>query len=43
MNREHEHDDVIELGAVSTETKGPAVGRDDNQGGLIPFAGLSDE
>jgi hypothetical protein len=43
MNREHEHEDLIELGAVSVETKGPTVGRDDNQGGLIPFEGLSDE
>jgi len=43
MNREYEYEDLIDLGAVSVETKGPTVGHDDNQGGLIPFAGLSDE
>ena len=43
MNREYEHEDLIELGAASVETKGPTVGKDDHAGGLIPFAGLSDE
>jgi hypothetical protein len=43
MDRDHEHEELIELGAVSLETKGPTVGRDDNQAGLIPFNGLSDE
>ncbi len=43
MNFEHEHDEVIELGTASIETRGPTVGKDDNQAGLIPFAGLSDE
>ncbi len=43
MNREHEDDDVIELGAASSQTKGPTVGMDDHQGGLRPWAGLSDE
>ena len=43
MNREHDNDDVIELGAASSETKGPSIGRDDSQGGLMPWAGLSDE
>jgi hypothetical protein len=42
MNREYEHEDVIDLGVASVETKGPTVGRDDHSG-LIPFAGLSDE
>ena len=43
MNREHEQHDVIDLGAVSVETKGPTVGNDDHAGGRIPFAGLSDD
>jgi hypothetical protein len=43
MNREHDNDDLIELGAASSETKGPSVGMDDSQGGLRPGAGLSDE
>jgi hypothetical protein len=43
MNCEYEHEGLIELGAASVETKGPTVGHDDNQAGLIPFAGLSDE
>lgn len=43
MNREHEHDDLIDLGAVSAATKGPSFGADDRKGGLIPVAGLSDE
>ena len=43
MNREHEHDDLIDLGAASVETKGPTFGADDRRGGLIPVAGLSDE
>ncbi|HEV2595255.1 MAG TPA: benenodin family lasso peptide [Sphingomicrobium sp.] len=40
---EREYDDVIELGAVSVETKGLTAGKDDHQVGLIPFAGLDDE
>ena len=43
MNREHEHDDLIDLGAATEETKGPSFGTDDRRGGLIPVAGLSDE
>ena len=43
MNREQTREDLIELGTASIETKGPTVGRDDNQGGLIPFEGLGDE
>jgi hypothetical protein len=38
-----EHDDLIELGEVTVETKGGPVGRDDTQAGLIKFEGLSDE
>lgn len=40
---DREHDELIELGAVSVETKGLTQGRDDHAVGLIPFAGLSDE
>jgi hypothetical protein len=43
MNRKFEHDDLIELGAASVATKGTPVGMDDSQGGLNPWAGLSDE
>jgi hypothetical protein len=43
MNREHEHDDLIDLGAASVETKGPTVGADDQRGGFILPMGLSDE
>ena len=43
MQRDHEYEDLIDLGAASVETKGPTFGRDDNHGGLIPVAGLSDE
>ena len=43
VNREFEHDDLIDLGAASIETKGPSVGRDDHQNGLILAEGLSDE
>ncbi len=42
MNREHEHDDLIDLGPASLETKGAVTGRHDH-GGLIPFEGLNDE
>ena len=43
MDREPENDDLVELGIASSETKGPTVGMDDSQGGLRPWAGLSDE
>lgn len=43
MNREDFEDELIDLGAVSEETKGPAVGHDDQNGGLILPLGLSDE
>lgn len=43
MNREHEQEELIELGAASVETRGPTVGKDDHQAGLIPFTGLADE
>ena len=43
MKRDHEREDLIDLGAASGETKGPTFGADDRRGGLIPVAGLSDE
>lgn len=43
MNDERQHDDLIDLGAASIETKGPNFGHDDTRNGLIPVAGLSDE
>ena len=42
MNREHDHEDLIDLGPASLETKGSVTGRDDHAG-LIPFEGLSEE
>ena len=39
MNREHENDDVIELGAASSENEGSNHRSDDSQGGLMPWAG----
>lgn len=41
MNREHE--DVIELGAVSAETKGVQVGFADIEDGERILPGLSDD
>lgn len=41
--KNHEPDDLIELGIASSETKGPSVGMDDTQGGLRLWEGLSDE
>jgi hypothetical protein len=38
MDREHE---MIELGVVSTDTKGLGIPIDDEEGGLRPPAGLS--
>ena len=43
MNRNFEHEDLIDLGAVSVETKGPAGFSEDTQVGLIPTAGLDNE
>ena len=43
MNREYEHEDLIELGVASVETTGLTAGMDDHQVVLIPFAGLSDD
>jgi hypothetical protein len=43
MNNERENEDLIELGAASLETKGPAAGKDDHAGGFILQEGLGDE
>lgn len=43
MNREHEQEELIELGAVSAETKGPTAGIEDVQNGFYLMPGLSDE
>lgn len=43
MNCERQHDELIDLGAASVETRGPTFGRDDSKNGLIPVTGLSDE
>jgi hypothetical protein len=43
MNRKHEREDLIELGAASVETKGSTRGKDDHFAGLIPVEGLSDD
>ena len=39
MNLELEHDDLIDLGTASVETRGGPVGMDDAQGGLEPVPG----
>ena len=39
MNREPQHDDLIDLGAASVETKGPTAGHDDTRHGLIRVTG----
>lgn len=41
MKREYE--DVIDLGAVSAETKGSIEGGPDSEGSLQPRSGLSDD
>lgn len=41
MNREYQHEDLIELGAVTAETKGLAIGFVDTERGRQPFAGLT--
>jgi hypothetical protein len=43
MNREPEQDQLIDLGAASTETRGLPWGMDDFQAGLYVHAGLSAE
>ena len=36
MTNERQHDDLIDLGAASIETKGPTFGKDDVLAGQIP-------
>ena len=43
MKRQPEHDDLIELGVASLETRGTPVGMDNSQAGRYPWPGLSDE
>jgi hypothetical protein len=43
MNSEHRHDDLIELGAATIETKGGPIGFVDQERTLQPAAGLSDD
>lgn len=43
MKTERQHDDLIDLGAATVETRGPTAGRDDSHVGQIPFTGLSDD
>jgi hypothetical protein len=43
MNRKHERDDLIELGAASVGTRGSTWSKDDQFAGLIPVEGLSDD
>lgn len=42
-NDEHRDDDLIDLGAVTQETKGKLVGFDDHDAGLQIQPGLSDD
>ena len=43
MKTERKHDDLIDLGAASIETKGQVFGKEDTGAGLIPRAGLTNE
>ena len=43
MKKERQHDDLIDLGAASIETKGPTFGKDDVLAGQIQPEGLSKE
>ena len=38
-----EHDELIDLGSVTVETRGGPVGTDDHERGLILAGGLSNE
>lgn len=42
-NDEHREDQLIDLGSVSTETKGPAGLESDNQGGRQGGFGLTED
>lgn len=43
MNREDIEDDLVELGEVSEETRGGAIGFVDSERTLQPSLGLSDD
>lgn len=43
MNREDAREDLIDLGVVSTDTKGAHVGINDFENGLQLQAGLADD
>ncbi|WP_129793872.1 benenodin family lasso peptide [Sphingosinicella sp. CPCC 101087] len=43
MNREYVHEELIELGVASVDTKGNGVISSDNEGGELPALGLSDD
>ena len=43
VNRNFEHEDLIDLGAASVETKGTVGIPEDQAGGLNPTGGLSNE
>ena len=43
MDRACEHDDLIDLGVASVETKGASQGTDDHFVGLIKKEGLSND
>lgn len=43
MDREHQNEDIIDLGAISVETKGGPGFQDDTQAGRILAAGLNAE
>ena len=43
MEREHLHDDLVELGAASEATRGSAVGREDSDIGQQFLGGIADD
>ena len=43
MKRDQDHEDVIDLGIASVDTRGLAAGTDDHSVGLIKREGLSDD
>lgn len=43
MTREYEHEELIDLGAASVETKGGPFGVEDVDNTLIPALGLTNE
>jgi len=43
MQNNSAREDLLDLGAVSVETKGVMSGFNDHEGGLQPLAGLADD